>query len=123
MLCQCEHAKTKNLPLPTPKELRMMTKRYARFQSVCRPTCLGLIALMLILAPASLWAQVDKATINGSVTDPSGAFIVGASVIVTNVETGVTYTGASNDAGIYRVSALPVGTYSVEYQKNGFKKV
>jgi hypothetical protein len=101
----------------------MMTKRFARFQSVCWPTCLGLIALMLMIAPASLWAQVDKATINGSVTDQSGAVIVDASVTVTNIETGVTYTGASNDAGIYRVSALPVGTYSIEYQKGGFKRV
>jgi hypothetical protein len=101
----------------------MMTNRCARFQSMCRPTCLGLIAMMLLFATASLWAQVDKATINGLVTDPSGAVIVGVNVTVTNVETGVTYTGASNDAGIYRVSALPVGTYSMEYQKSGFKKM
>ena len=70
-----------------------------------------------------LWAQVDKATINGSVTDPSGAFIVGASVTVTNLETGAHFLGESNEAGIYRVSALPVGTYSIEYAKKGFKKV
>lgn len=82
-----------------------------------------LFILLLQLAAVTLWAQVDKATINGTVTDQSGAVIVGASVTVTNVETGVTYTGASNDAGVYRVSALPVGTYSIEYQKGGFKKV
>src|SRR5260370_20925208 len=109
--------------LPTPKELRMRTNRYARFQNMCRPTCIGLIAMMLLFATASLWAQVDKASISGSVTERCGAVIVGVSVTVTNVEAGVTYTGASNDAGIYRVSALPVGTYSIEYQKSGFKKM
>src|SRR5437660_1247648 len=64
-----------------------------------------------------------NATITGTVTDSSGAVILGASVTVTNMDTGARFTGESNEAGIYRVSALPVGTYSVEYQKNGFKKV
>src|SRR5208337_2708713 len=70
-----------------------------------------------------LQAQVDKATITGTVTDQSGAVIVGASVTVTSVETGARYTGESNAAGIYRVSGLPIGTYSVEYERNGFKKL
>ena len=70
-----------------------------------------------------LWAQVDKATISGTVADQSGAVIVGASVTVTNVDTGVRYTGESNDVGVYRVSALPVGTYSIDYEKIGFKKL
>ena len=76
-----------------------------------------------LLFTALLPAQVDKATITGTVTDSSGAVILGASVTVTNMDTGARFTGESNEAGIYRVSALPVGTYSVEYQKNGFKKV
>ena len=70
-----------------------------------------------------LWAQVDKATITGTVTDPSGAVIVGVNVTVTSVDTGVRYTGESNDVGVYRVPALPVGTYSIEYEKTGFKKL
>ena len=78
---------------------------------------------MLLLAALSASAQVDKATINGAVTDQSGAVIVGATVTVTNMETGARFTGQSNEAGIYRVSALPVGTYSIEYQKSGFKKL
>ncbi|HET9408771.1 MAG TPA: TonB-dependent receptor [Candidatus Sulfotelmatobacter sp.] len=100
----------------------MMTKPHAFLQNLCRPTRLGLFATMLLVTSLSLWAQVDKGSINGTVTDPSGAVIVGVNVTVTNVETGVTYTGASNNAGIYRISALPVGAYSIEYQKGGFKK-
>jgi hypothetical protein len=84
--------------------------------------CLSLVALLSIVSlPA--WAQVDKATITGTVTDQSGAVIVGANVTVKNVDTGVHYTGVSNDAGIYRVPGLPVGTYSMEYEKDGFKKL
>lgn len=80
-------------------------------------------ALLPILLTGLLSAQVDKATISGTVTDQSGAVIVGASVMVTNVDTGARYTRESNAAGIYRVSGLPVGTYSLEYEKNGFKKL
>jgi hypothetical protein len=76
-----------------------------------------------LLFTGLLPAQVDKATINGTVTDQSGAVIVGVSVTVTNVDTGVRYTGESNAVGIYRVSGLPIGTYSVEYEKSGFKKL
>src|SRR5438477_5630925 len=79
-------------------------------------------ALSLLFA-GFLQAQVDKATINGTVTDQSGAVIAGASVIVTSIETGTHYTGKSNETGIYRVSGLPVGTYTVECDKSGFKKM
>src|SRR5438552_5003550 len=95
----------------------------ASLTKVCGFSRALLFILLLQLAAVTLWAQVDKATINGTVTDPSGAVIVGASVTVTNMETGTRFTGESNGAGIYRVSALPVGTYSIEYQKDGFKKV
>jgi hypothetical protein len=80
------------------------------------------LAISFLLS-GSLWAQVDKATTTGTVTDPSGAAMVGVRVTVTNVDTGARYTGESNAAGIYRVSGLPVGTYSLEYEKDGFKKL
>src|SRR5437763_2263778 len=96
---------------------------FANLQRATRCACSPLLIITICLAALSASAQVDKATINGSVTDPSGAVIVGASVTVTNIETGARFTGESNEAGIYRVSALPVGTYSIEYQKSGFKKL
>ena len=80
-------------------------------------------AVLPLFFTGLLCAQVDKATITGTVTDPSGAVIAGAIVTVTNGETGARFVGDSNEAGIYRVSTLPVGTYSIEYEKKGFKKV
>lgn len=80
------------------------------------------LAISFLLS-GSLWAQVDKATTTGTVTDPSGAAMVGVRVTVTNVDTGARYTGESNEAGIYRVPGLSVGTYSLEYEKDGFKKL
>ena len=76
-----------------------------------------------MLLAGMLQAQVDKATITGTVSDQSGAVIVGVKVTATNTDTGVRYTSESNEAGIYRVPALPIGTYSVDFEKSDFKKV
>lgn len=93
------------------------------FMTICkfRNWALGLVLSLLVTG--LLKAQVDKATINGTITDQSGAVIPGVIVTVTSAQTGVRYTGKSNDAGIYRVSGLPVGNYSIESEKNGFKKL
>jgi len=91
--------------------------------TICRLIrCTSWFALSVLLT-GFLQAQVDKATINGTITDQSGAVITGVNVVVTNVETGARYAGKSNEAGIYRVSGLPVGTYSLDGEKNGFKKL
>ncbi len=79
--------------------------------------------LVSLLFTGTLSAQVDKATITGTITDQSGAMMTGVTVTVTSMETGAVYTGASNEAGIYRVSGLPVGTYAVDYNMDGFKKL
>ena len=89
---------------------------------VGKPNVWAKSVVLFVLFTGSLWAQVDKATISGTVTDSSGAVITGVNVTVTNTETGVHLRGETNEAGIYRVSALPVGSYSVEYEKHGFKK-
>jgi hypothetical protein len=99
----------------------MMTKPSARFQSLCRPTCFGLIAMMLLVAPVSLFAQLDKGVINGTVSDSTRAVISDVRVVATNIETGVTYSGTSNTAGIYQIQGLPIGQYSLRFEKAGFK--
>jgi hypothetical protein len=85
--------------------------------------CVLLLILLVHFAALTSWAQVDKATINGIVTDQSGAVIPGVNVTVTSADTGARFTGKSNDAGVYRVSGLPVGTYSLIGEKGGFKRL
>src|SRR6266478_5484612 len=94
----------------------------AKFQSSTRPVHHSLL-IILLLATLSSHAQVDKATINGTVTDQSGAVISDVKVTATNTETGVNYSGTSNGAGIYQILALPVGHYSVHFTRQGFKGV
>jgi hypothetical protein len=79
------------------------------------------IVLVLLLAFTSLsFAQNVTATLRGTVHDSSDAAIAGASVVVTDTGTGAVQTVASNNAGEYVALQLPVGTYSVTINANGF---
>lgn len=78
------------------------------------------VVVLLVCTPA--FAQNDRASITGRVTDPSGASVVGAAVKVTNINTGATFDATTNDDGRFVVpSILQVGMYRVEASKAGFK--
>jgi outer membrane receptor protein involved in Fe transport len=63
-----------------------------------------------------------KASIQGTVTDAAGAVISGATVTVTNIDTGRTQQVKTGDEGFYSVTGLSPGTYSVTAELAGFKK-
>jgi len=83
-------------------------------------TMAQLCAAVLIFAGVAL-AQVGRASITGTVTDPSGAVVANVAVTVTNAATGVSNPTVSNEVGIYSVLNLPPGDYSIEFLKGGFK--
>src|SRR6185503_7505903 len=62
------------------------------------------------------------ATISGSITDPNGAAVTGASVTITNSATHQSFTTPSSDNGSYRSPTLAAGTYTVTIDSPGFKK-
>lgn len=66
------------------------------------------------------WSQEVTASITGTVSDPTGAAVPGATVTATSQERGVTYTALTNDTGLYRIAQLPVGTYALKVEKTGF---
>ena len=66
------------------------------------------------------WGQEVTASITGTVTDPSGAAVSGATVTATSTDRGLSYTATTNDSGIYRIAQLPVGTYTLRIEKSGF---
>src|SRR6267143_4184861 len=87
---------------------------------------LGLVfmALVALLCSANAaWGQDVTASITGTVSDPSGAAVVGATVTAKSVERGITYTAVTNDSGIYRIAQLPVGSYELKAEKTGFASV
>ena len=79
-----------------------------------------LATCLLCLFP--VFAQEFRATITGTVTDPSGAAIPKAEIEVRNTETSAVTTAGANDAGIYTVPFLLPGTYTVTATSNGFKR-
>jgi hypothetical protein len=80
--------------------------------------------LLLLISTASLcFAQSDTARLQGTVTDPQGGVVNGATVTVTSTETGRISTVTTNELGYYSVQALPPGNYGVEIAQKGFKKV
>ena len=78
---------------------------------------------IMLLSAAALHAQINTATLQGLITDPSGAVIAGASVTVSNTETGVARDSKSDSAGRYTVTSLQPGTYTVEAMSAGFSPV
>src|SRR5919204_3758242 len=75
----------------------------------------------LLASAAPAFAQRTTASVRGTVTDPSKAVVPGATVTVTNRDTGLTRTTTTNAEGVYSVSELPVGRYTVSVELQGFK--
>ena len=90
--------------------------------SLYRCACVALVSFVLLAASGLLSAQTGgTGAINGVITDPSGAMVVAAQVRVTDLATGSMRTAQSNDHGLYYVSLLPPGQYSLQVTKPGFK--
>lgn len=78
-------------------------------------------ALALLANGAPSFAQTDRATLEGTVTDPSGGTISGASVMVTAVDTGISQERKTNSNGYYRFPGLPVGQFTVTVSNTSFR--
>jgi len=80
-----------------------------------------MFAVVCVLA-SSVGAQSDRASVVGTVADPSGAVVPGASVKITNVETGAEFTTSSNEEGRYVTPPVfRSGRYKAEVTAQGFK--
>ncbi len=82
-----------------------------------------LLALWAFLYPLTCWGQVDRATLNGTLTDASGAVVAGAKVEARNAATGFRREAVSSEAGVYQLTPLPIGAYTVTITKDGFRAV
>ena len=82
---------------------------------------LRLLVVFVLLSTAMLVGQTFRGTILGTVTDPSGAVVAGATVKVKNVGTGLERTTVTSGDGSYSVPELPIGTYSVTVGQAGFQ--
>src|SRR5580692_312666 len=83
--------------------------------------CLLAISLMAALSAAAAWGQsINSGTVSGQVTDPSGAFIAGAKVRLTNPVTGFEQTAVTDTSGAFKFNSVPVNNYHLEVSASGF---
>lgn len=94
-----------------------------KLSSVVRRVCVRFsvtIVASLALAMCA-WGQYN-ASVQGTVTDPSGAAVPNAKVTVTNQATGVSSLTTTSTTGFYRIGQLPPGNYTVTVEASGFQK-
>jgi hypothetical protein len=80
------------------------------------------VARLMVLAglPVCLWAAANG-SLSGTLKDPSGAVIPGATITLVNTALKAEYRAVSNDQGFYSFPALPVGRYDLTIEASGFK--
>lgn len=79
------------------------------------------LAVLLFCALGSLSMAQSTASLNGTVTDPSGSAIPNAKVVATNLATGVASSTESDPAGAYLFPSLPIGVYRLEVKATNFQ--
>ena len=80
-------------------------------------------SIFLFLPVFPCFAQADRGLIAGTVADSVGAAIPGASIKATDLATNRAFNITSNDAGEFSLTSLPLGTYRVKVDKDGFQSV
>src|SRR5713226_6661807 len=78
--------------------------------------------LICMLLTVSVYGQTTNGSIQGTVTDSSGATLSRATVTARNLDTGLTNSTVTTDAGLYSLPNLPPGRYSVKVEATGLKK-
>ncbi len=80
------------------------------------------IAVCLLAIAFAAFAQTDRGTITGTVSDPAGAVVPNSAIAARNTETGAVYPVAASATGNYTIAQLPAGTYELTVTVPGFKK-
>ena len=88
-----------------------------------RKVIITMIVLCSALAAPAAFAQQTTGNITGRLVDAQGAAVPGVTVTARNTQTGFTRIDVSDAEGVYRLTALPVGTYDVMAELQGFAKV
>src|SRR5882757_4606512 len=81
-----------------------------------------MVMVCLLVTATSILAQSDTSSISGTVTDTSGALVPNAQITIHNNATLADRTIESNENGVYNLTNLPPGSYSIRVTKAGFQK-
>src|SRR5258708_5352550 len=84
--------------------------------------CALLLSLGIMFGNSAAWGQEASAKIVGTITDPKAGVIAGVKVTVTNTATQVSRETATDPEGFFQVLSLPIGTYRISAEREGFRK-
>jgi hypothetical protein len=87
-----------------------------------RRLCFTIIPFLLFASTLPGMAQTVTGAVRGTITDPSGAIVSGATVTATNTATGVQTTATTNQTGEYSIRFLQIGSYTLAVQASGFER-
>src|ERR1700674_5900039 len=84
--------------------------------------CLLFVTMVLFAVNGTVFPQTSSTSLQGTVTDPSGSVIDGATVVLANSESKLERTMETGTQGEYRFIALPPGTYTLTVTAKGFSR-
>ncbi|HEX3742754.1 MAG TPA: TonB-dependent receptor [Bryobacteraceae bacterium] len=79
------------------------------------------VSTLLLFTAVLGWAQFESGTVLGTITDPAGNAVSGASVTLSNVRTGTSFKAVSDNSGNFQFVSQRLGAYRVRAEKTGFK--
>jgi outer membrane receptor protein involved in Fe transport len=93
------------------------------FQKLLRfPYALILIAICLVSAGQSVWAQFNLGTVTGTVHDPNGAIVADCKITAVSLADSNARTVVTNAQGVYVIPSVPAGKYRITAESPGFQK-
>jgi hypothetical protein len=98
----------------------LLAKRSKGTIMVARGFC-GLLAFVCLLSVTAALGQTSRGGISGTVADPSGAVVAGASLSIEQMGTGLKRNMLTTSAGVFTFPDLPTGTYTVTVSNSGFQ--
>jgi len=96
--------------------------KFSRYLKMRDFSSMLLVGLAIFVTQVAIQAQTTTGSLKGTVTDPTGAVVAGATVTAVNVATGAQRIAESNDAGIFDFQTLQPGKYNITVDAKGFKK-
>src|SRR5690349_19904010 len=99
-----------------------MSSKFQAIFSIVRTFQVAAAFALVFAAVSIATGQTNFGRISGTVTDGAGAAVPGASVTVSDPATNFSRTVTTDDSGFYTVTSLPVVTYVLTVDKEGFKK-